>query len=88
MISLPGRLCKIRLMAECESCVSVYVHSLTTSPRQYVDEDTSKRLNLTFASENAFILRADHKEVLNPSGPGRKSVRIQSKKKFIKHVAV
>ena len=57
-------------------------------PRQYVDMKTSKDLNLTFASTNTFILRADNTEYLNPSGPGRKSVRIQSKKQYTKHVAM
>ncbi len=64
------------------------VQSLTTFPRQYVDEATSQKLNLTFASKDTFILRADYKEVLKPSGPGRKSVRIHSKKAFTRHVAV
>ena len=64
---------------------ALFSHCLS---RQYVDQKTSKDLNLTFASTNTFILRADNTEYLNPSGPGRKSVRIQSKKQYTKHVAM
>ncbi|KAJ8516684.1 hypothetical protein ONZ45_g6042 [Pleurotus djamor] len=54
----------------------------------YVDAGTAQRQNLTFASGNTFILRADSKTVLSSSGPGRNSVRIQSKKSYTTHVAI
>ncbi|KAF8152572.1 glycoside hydrolase family 16 protein [Crassisporium funariophilum] len=54
----------------------------------YVDQTTSKNQNLTFASSNSFILRTDFRNVLNPSGAGRNSVRIRSKKTYTTHVAV
>ncbi|KAG6826862.1 hypothetical protein H0H92_014120 [Tricholoma furcatifolium] len=44
--------------------------------RNYVDAATAKSENLTFASENHFILRADYKKVLKASGPGRDSGEI------------
>ncbi|KZS90843.1 2 beta-glucanase [Sistotremastrum niveocremeum HHB9708] len=44
----------------------------------YVDQPTAQAQNLTFASGNTFIMRADFTSTLNPSGPGRNSVRIQS----------
>ncbi|PFH48249.1 glycoside hydrolase family 16 protein [Amanita thiersii Skay4041] len=54
----------------------------------YVSQSTAQSQNLTFASSNSFILRADFKTVLSPSGPGRNSVRIRSKKTYTTHVAV
>ncbi|KAF8970936.1 glycoside hydrolase family 16 protein [Flammula alnicola] len=54
----------------------------------YVDEYTSIRQNLTYVSPDTFILRADHKTVLDMSGPGRNSVRIISKKTYTTHIAV
>jgi hypothetical protein len=56
--------------------------------RNYVDEDTSIQENLTFASYDTFILSADHKSALSPSGPGRNSVRIISKSTYTTHVAL
>jgi hypothetical protein len=53
-----------------------------------VDQGTSRNLNLTYASDDTFILRADYKTRLDPSGPGRNSVRIKSHKTFTQHVAV
>ncbi|KAL0946423.1 hypothetical protein HGRIS_012646 [Hohenbuehelia grisea] len=54
----------------------------------YVDGPTAQARNLTFASHDTFILRADHTNVLDPNGPGRDSVRIRSNKVFTSHVAV
>lgn len=55
----------------------------------YVDRTTAVAQNLTFAKDNTFILRADGKQVLlDPSGPGRNSVRIRSRKTFTTHVVV
>jgi len=48
----------------------------------YVDEPTAVMNNLTFASPNTFIMRADSTSVLSPSGPGRQSVRLMSNKAF------
>ncbi|EAU84955.2 glycosyl hydrolase family 16 [Coprinopsis cinerea okayama7 len=55
---------------------------------RYVDQGTSLNLNLTYASGNRFILRTDSRSLLSPSGPGRNSVRIQSKRAYTRHVAV
>ncbi|KIK51183.1 glycoside hydrolase family 16 protein [Collybiopsis luxurians FD-317 M1] len=48
----------------------------------YVDAGTAARENLTFASSTNFIARSDFTTVLNPSGPGRNSVRLMSKKQY------
>ncbi|KAG5651997.1 hypothetical protein H0H81_006649 [Sphagnurus paluster] len=54
----------------------------------YVDKATAQSQNLTFASSDTFILRADFKTKLSASGPGRNSVRIRSNKVYTNHVAV
>ncbi|TFK71165.1 hypothetical protein BDN72DRAFT_937192 [Pluteus cervinus] len=54
----------------------------------YVDQATAQAQNLTYASYDSFVLRADSKTVLDPNGPGRNSVRIRSKKVYTTHVAV
>ena len=56
--------------------------------RNYVDQATSIKQNLTYASQDTFILRTDFQSVLNPNGTGRDSVRIRSKKTFSTHVAM
>jgi hypothetical protein len=43
--------------------------------RNYVNAATAASQNLTFASANSFVVRADSKTVLNPSGPGRQALR-------------
>ncbi|PVG02130.1 hypothetical protein CPB86DRAFT_811635 [Serendipita vermifera] len=48
----------------------------------YISQSTALSLNLTYASSTSFILKADSKNVLSSSGPGRNSNRIQSKKQF------
>ncbi|KDR71891.1 hypothetical protein GALMADRAFT_102381 [Galerina marginata CBS 339.88] len=53
----------------------------------YVDQPTSIKQNLTHATFNSFILRADSKTVLSADGPGRNSVRIRSKNTYTTHVA-
>ena len=58
------------------------------SRRNYVDKETSKKAGLTTATSDSFVLRADDKTVLKPSGPGRDSVRIQSLKTYSQHVVV
>ena len=64
------------------------VLSCLFSDRNYVDQKTSKSANLTFASSDSFVLRADHTTVLKPSGPGRDSVRIRTVKTYKRHLAV
>ncbi|KAF4583314.1 hypothetical protein EYR38_002063 [Pleurotus pulmonarius] len=54
----------------------------------YVDANTARSKNLTFASSDTFILRADSTTRLSASGPGRDSVRIRSNKVYTTHVAV
>ena len=54
----------------------------------YVDQATALADNLTFASGDTFIMRADSTTTLDPSGPGRNSVRIRSVKTYTTHVAV
>ncbi|KAJ8693745.1 hypothetical protein PTI98_008714 [Pleurotus ostreatus] len=54
----------------------------------YVDANTARSKNLTFASGDTFILRADSTTRLSASGPGRDSVRIRSNKVYTTHVAV
>src|SRR5438445_10708472 len=88
---LIGTLCRTLLMAECEPQSS---HSfqpsqlLSTFFRNYVDQGTSVDLGLTSASSDSFILRADSTTVLDPSGPGRNSVRIKSKNTYTQHLVV
>jgi hypothetical protein len=53
-----------------------------------VDAGTAAGQNLTFASGDHFILRADSHTVLNPSGPGRNSVRLVSNKQYTTSVMV
>lgn len=54
----------------------------------YVSEETAKAHNLTYASSNGFIMRADSKTKLKANDKGRMSVRITSKKSFTTHAAV
>ncbi|KAF5371146.1 hypothetical protein D9758_004177 [Tetrapyrgos nigripes] len=49
---------------------------------KYVDADTAARLNLTYATDDRFIARADYTTILDPQGPGRNSVRLHSKKLY------
>jgi len=50
---------------------------------EYVDESTARSLNLSYASDDHFIIRGDHTTRLSAQQPkGRKSVRIQSKKAY------
>lgn len=52
----------------------------------YVDQSTALAKNLTFASGNTFIIRTDFTSTLSASGPGRDSVRLQSKAQYDTHV--
>ncbi|KAG2074808.1 glycoside hydrolase family 16 protein [Suillus decipiens] len=54
----------------------------------YVDRPTAQNLNLTYATNDVFILRADDTTILNPSNTGRNSVRIRSNNSYYEHVVV
>ncbi|KAF8724729.1 hypothetical protein AX14_008633 [Amanita brunnescens Koide BX004] len=54
----------------------------------YVDGGTAARDNLTYASNNHFILRADSTKRLDPDGPGRDSVRLMSYKQYATSVMI
>ncbi|QRV78202.1 glycoside hydrolase family 16 protein [Ceratobasidium sp. AG-Ba] len=54
----------------------------------YVSQSTAISQNLTYASGNTFIMRADYKTKLSSSGAGRNAVRIQSNKQYTTHVEV
>jgi len=54
----------------------------------YVSQAEAQNLTLTIATHRSFILRADNTTVLDPSGPGRNSVRIQSKNTYTTHVII
>ncbi|KAJ7175187.1 laminarinase [Mycena crocata] len=54
----------------------------------YVNAATAASQNLTFASGNTFVLRADSKTVLSAGGAGRNSVRLQSNKQFTTAVTI
>ncbi|KAK0232388.1 2 beta-glucan [Armillaria nabsnona] len=54
----------------------------------YVDVATSQSQNLTYASDDTFILRADDTTVLNADGPGRNSVRLQSNNQYGSNTAM
>ncbi|KIL60802.1 glycoside hydrolase family 16 protein [Amanita muscaria Koide BX008] len=60
----------------------------TSGRVNYVDQATAQSQNLSYASSNDFILRADSWTVLNPSGPGRNSFRIRSIKTYTTAVMV
>ena len=66
---------------------------MLTSPlhhlrRNYVDQATALAQNLTYASGDTLILRADDTTVLSASGPGRNSVRLMSNNVYSTHVTV
>lgn len=84
---LTSRLSQIPPTVECTHfLVFLFISHLFL--RNYVDQDTAISENLTFASDDTFILRADFTTTLNASGPGRDSVRIRSNKAYTTHVAV
>ncbi|KAH7344535.1 putative laminarinase [Rhizoctonia solani] len=74
------------------SFLSGFTHEAIADPTHgrvnYVDQATAQRLNLTYASGNSLILRSDYTTTLSPSGAGRNSVRIQSKKQWTTHVEI
>ncbi|KAG2153377.1 glycoside hydrolase family 16 protein [Suillus clintonianus] len=54
----------------------------------YVSRKTAERLNLTYATSDTFILRADDTTVLSANDSGRNSVRIRSNHQYTEHVVV
>jgi hypothetical protein len=56
---------------------------------EYVDEATAIANKLTYTTAyDTFVLRADSTTVLNPSGPGRQSVRLKTTKAYSTHVVI
>nr|VWO94484.1 Mixed-linked glucanase [Ganoderma boninense] len=72
--------------------LSAFTHEAISDPTHgrvnYVSQSTALSKNLTFASGDTLILRADDTTVLSSSDPGRDSVRLQSKKTYTEHVTV
>ncbi|RDX45720.1 laminarinase [Lentinus brumalis] len=72
--------------------LSGFTHQAIPDPTHgrvnYVDQGTAVANNLTFASSDTFVIRADDTTVLSASGPGRNSVRLQSNKQYTTHVSV
>ncbi|KAG2142258.1 glycoside hydrolase family 16 protein [Suillus bovinus] len=54
----------------------------------YVNRTTAESLNLTYATSDTFILRADDTTVLGVNDTGRNSVRIRSNRWYHEHVVV
>jgi hypothetical protein len=55
---------------------------------QYLDQTNAEANNLTYASAAGVYLGVDHTNVYPTSGPGRPSVRLQSKARFTKGLFV
>lgn len=72
--------------------LSGFTHEAISDPTHgrvtYVDQATALADNLTYASDNHFVMRTDFTTTLSASGPGRNSVRIKSDKTYTTHVAV
>ncbi|EKM78210.1 hypothetical protein AGABI1DRAFT_107459 [Agaricus bisporus var. burnettii JB137-S8] len=54
----------------------------------YVDGKTAAAMNLTFATEDSMIIKVDSTKKLDPSGPGRPSVRLRSTNEYTTFVVV
>jgi len=54
----------------------------------YVDRETAVANNLTYTSDDTFVLRADFENTVAANEPGRKSVRLVSTQTFNHHVAM
>jgi len=54
----------------------------------YIDQATAQNLNLTHATSSSFVMAADSTTVLDPNGPGRNAIRIQSNNQYSTHVVV
>ncbi|KIJ39902.1 glycoside hydrolase family 16 protein, partial [Sphaerobolus stellatus SS14] len=72
--------------------LSAFSHQAIADPTHgrvnYLSQSDALAKNITFASEDSFIMRADSTTVLDPAGPGRDSVRIQSNSQFTSHVLI
>ncbi|EJF56125.1 endo-beta-glucanase [Dichomitus squalens LYAD-421 SS1] len=72
--------------------LSGFTHEAIADPTHgrvnYVDQATAVAQNLTYASGDTLILRADDTTVLSASDPGRSSVRLQSNNVYSNHVTV
>jgi hypothetical protein len=68
--------------------VSSAVNAESPNTPSYVDMNTAIKLGLTEAKHDSFIMRTDNTTILDPKGPGRASLRIQSKKKWTTGVTV
>ncbi|TFY60536.1 hypothetical protein EVJ58_g5085 [Rhodofomes roseus] len=55
---------------------------------EYVTQATAQAENLTYATSDTFVLRADSTTTLSADGPGRKSNRIKSNAQYNTHVTV
>jgi hypothetical protein len=63
--------------------------TLNHSESNYVSENAALSGGLaTVSGDNNFIIRTDNTTVLNPSGPGRNSVRIISNNQYNTHVSM
>jgi hypothetical protein len=56
--------------------------------RDYVDLCTAVTNNLTFATDDTFIMRADDKNVVSSNERGRKTVRMKSTQTFTHHLVM
>ncbi|KAG6375298.1 hypothetical protein JVT61DRAFT_3523 [Boletus reticuloceps] len=54
----------------------------------YLSQSAAQSAGLYSVSGNTVTLRADHTNVLSPSGPGRNSFRIMSNNQYSTHVAM
>ncbi|RPD78818.1 hypothetical protein L226DRAFT_521027 [Lentinus tigrinus ALCF2SS1-7] len=54
----------------------------------YIDQPTALASNLTFASDDKFVMRADFQNVVQPPARGRNSIRIRSNKAYDEAVVV
>lgn len=54
----------------------------------YIDQQVAQQYNLTYATDDAFILRADYSTYLEPSDPGRRSFRIVSNRQLTTSVVM
>jgi hypothetical protein len=48
----------------------------------YVGAEEGKSLNILRAQGKQMYMGVDSKSILNPNGPGRKSIRVQSKRAY------
>jgi len=72
--------------------LSAWSHESISDPTggrvNYVDQATALSDNLTYASGDTLIMRADDTTVLSSDGPGRNSVRLKSNAQYNYHTVV